>query len=96
MDVMLDNITNQEGMDARVTELSWSDLDIIIHPGDNNGAGFRKARSSDPDVLKPRSRAGCYGDANEIVGQFSRSGIIGAFGATLDADAGMMDMASDQ
>ena len=93
MDVMLDNITNQEGMDARVTELSWSALDIIT--ATNGGVGFRKARSADPRV-EAEIEGWVFGDAEEIVGQFSRSGIIGAFGATLDADAGMMDMASDQ
>ena len=92
MDVMLDNITDQNGMDARVTELSWSDLDIITA---NGGAGFRKARSSDPRV-EAEIEGWVFGDANEIVGQFNKSGIIGAFGATLDPDADMMDMASDQ
>ena len=92
-DVMLDNITNQEGMDARVTDLSWSSLEII-DDASGVGVGFRKARGNDPNVLA-EIEGWVFSDASEIVGQFDRSGIIGAFGATLAPTAGMDDMASN-
>ena len=82
MDVMFDNITDAEGMDARVTELSWTGLELSDRSG-TTPAGFIKSNGEIEGWL--------FNDGNEVVGKFNHMDIVGAYGATLDM---MDDMAS--
>ena len=91
MDVMFDNITDAAGMDARVTELSWSGLELqerYYSPlaGSTIPAGFIKSNGEIEGWL--------FNDGNEVVGKFNHMDIVGAYGATLD-DGMMDDMAGN-
>ena len=78
MDVTFSNITNQKGMAARVSEMSWSNLEL--QGSATAPASFMKSGSG-PDG--PEIQGSLYNNGAEVVGTFNKSDIIGAFGATM-------------
>lgn len=80
MDVSFTNIINAAGEPSRVSELHWEDLALRNAPwGDAEVIAFSKGRE-----ITGRF----YDNGNEVVGQFSRSDILGVFGAV---EAEMME-----
>ena len=65
VDVMLDNIINSTGEDARVTEFSWTNLNLA-------DGSFGKGSEVTGQF---------YDNGNEVVGRFNKMDIFGAFGA---------------
>ena len=78
VDVMLDNIINATGKDARVTELSWTNLNL-------SGGAFGKGSEISGQF---------YDNGDEVVGRFNKSDIFGAFGAAEYEMPEMMDAPS--
>ena len=95
VDVALTNIINDKGEDARVTELTWTNLDLVgAAPGldgqDDEGDPMAMAVS----FSKGSEITGnFYDDGNEVVGKFNKEDIAGVFGAV---EYEMMDMADSQ
>ena len=94
VDVALTNIINDKGEDARVTELMWTNLDLVgAAPGlDGQDDG------GDPMAMAVSFSKGSeitgnfYDDGNEVVGKFNKEDIAGVFGAV---EYEMMDDMAD-